>query len=191
MEEQNQHNSEEQQNTDKSLPESVLLEKENTGQEFPKTFLSEQQKNINEAFFYIVVLLSISYLGIRLVSFLFHTHQKIAIILFIITILCTFIPYFRKANKPYSEDIIKKLPITAICIIMWLLFVPVSFKLFFNLSDQKHSFVFLPFIATFLCIGIPAILKKQPNIILIIIQSVYVWLFLTLEFLGRLLKGVM
>ena len=50
MEEHNQPNNKEQANANKTLPENVLLEKENIGQEFSKTVLSEQQKNINEAF---------------------------------------------------------------------------------------------------------------------------------------------
>lgn len=181
MEEQNQYNREEQQN--------FSLEQQDSDKTLSETVLSEQEEKTDDDFSACITLLLSFLLILSVVTFWLNAYAGIA--LFIITTLFIFISYFRKANKPYSKDIIKKFPLTAIGVIMWLLCIQVSFKLFFNLSDQKHSFVFLPFIATFLCIGIPAILKKQPNIILIIIQSVYVWLFLTLEFLGRLLKGVM
>ena len=181
MEEQNQYNREEQQN--------FSLEQQDSDKNLSETVLSEQEEKTDDDFS-IFIDLVLSFLLILSV-FTFWLNAYAGIALFIITTLFIFISYFRKANKPYSKDIIKKFPLTAIGVIMWLLCIQVSFKLFFNLSDKEHGFVFLPFIATFLCIGIPAILKKQPNIILIIIQSVYVWLFLTLEFLGRLLKGVM
>ena len=181
MEEQNQYNREEQQN--------FSLEQQDSDKTLSETVLSEQEEKTDDDFS-IFIDLVLSFLLILSV-FTFWLNAYAGIALFIITTLFIFISYFRKANKPYSKDIIKKFPLTAIGVIMWLLCIQVSFKLFFNLSDKEHGFVFLPFIATFLCIGIPAILKKQPNIILIIIQSVYVWLFLTLEFLGRLLKGVM
>ena len=178
MEEQSQYNSEEQQN--------FSLEQQDSDKNLSETVLSEQKEKTDDDFS-IFIDLMLSFLLILSV-FTFWHRLYAGIALFIITTLFTFISYFRKANKPYSKDIIKKFPITAIGIIMWSLCVLVSFKLFFTLSDQKHSFVFLPFIATFLCIWIPAILKdKKPHIILIIMQSVYVWLFLILEFLARMI----
>ena len=180
MEEQNQYNREEQQN--------FSLEQQDSDKNLSETVLSEQEEKTDDDFS-IFIDLVLSFLLILSV-FTFWLNAYAGIALFIITTLFIFISYFRKANKPYSKDIIKKFPITAIGIIMWLLCVLVSFKLFFNsnLSDREHNIVFIPFFATFLCIWIPAILKnKKPNAFLRGIQRAYVVVFLLLEFLARLL----
>ena len=180
MEEQNQYNSEEQQN--------FSLEQKDSDKTLSETVLSEQEEKTDDDFS-IFIDLVLSFLLILSV-FIFWHRLYAGITLFIITTLFTFISYFRKANKPYSKDIIKKFPITAIGIIMWSLCVLVSFKLFFNLSDKEHGFVFIPFAATFLCIWIPAILKEQkPNAFLRTIQRAYVIVFIGLEFLARLLTA--